>query len=283
MRRADKDICLQCVKSAISTPRGNLFFKNMAADLVARKAISSDARIFFRELAASLQVPGSTKSSIETISEVASQERLHLRGARTRARLGSLTTTVSFDTLEKYYLDLSKAPVPVAMTPQEKADFLGEVSIPKLLKPTERFRGGKKMVWLAPYTDILHEFASTFPDADALRSFLGLSHFTQDEVLVNLQFSGSVTKSYEIRRPTSFDGGPNLIFRTDDTKRKHGYTVNLVGLTEGAREVVSEPIEARAVETCKIVGPVETMPSIDWSNVARSCVGDINVIFNFLR
>lgn len=283
MRRAEKDLCLQCVSSAITTSRGLLFFKNMSADLTSSKKIASDVRVFFRELAKCIKSPASSKSSVELLSEVSNQERLHLRGARTRARLGTLTTTVTFDTLEKYYLDLSKAPIPMAMTSGEKASFLGEASIPKLLKPSERFRGGKKMVWLAPYTDILSEFTAGFPSADELRSFLGLSHFNQDEVLVNLQFSGGIMKTYQVRRPTSFDGGPNLIFRTDKSSRKHGYAVNLVGLSDGAREVVSEPIAAAEVASCKVVGQVRTMPPIDWSDVASSCVGDINVILKFLR
>jgi hypothetical protein len=278
----EQEMCLQCISSAIKTDRGSLFFKNIAADIRARKTLHPNIDQFFKTLATRLLAPTTNKGALQTLSEVAALPEFQLAGPVTKTKFGHLTTTITFDSLRNYYLDFAKAPIPHSLTDLEAAEFLGVDNIHRLLDLGARFRGGKQMVWLAPLDDILSGFTGLLPGADELRSLLGLSHFVEDQVLINIRFKPELVQIYPLRRPTALDGGPNLIFRTDTSRRKYGYTINLVGLANGAREVVSPPISTRDVVDCALAGSVQEMPSINWSDVSNSCDGDLSLVFDFV-
>lgn len=283
MKKADKDLCAAAVKSAINTDRGLLFFRNLAADLKRQKRMKKTAQTFFELLASELVGPRDSRSLTECLADVCKDSSLNLKGPKNRARFGPLTTTTTFKSLENYYLDLAKSPIPMGLSEEEGAEFLGESNLPNLMKDTQAFRGGKDMVWLAPLSDIKGRFGATIPEPDELRSYLGLSHLNGDDVLVNIEFDTKSITSQTLRKPTAFDGGPNLIFRSDDSTRKHGFTVDLVDLSNGSKELVTDSIPAKYTKRCRIIGQIKSMPAITWKEVADSCTGDISLIFRFLN
>lgn len=277
-----KDQCCIAIDSLARSSRGSIFFKNVSNDIQANRIPDSTLREFFHEFFDAFVLAGKLSSFREKVSNILKDQKYHLLGPVTAQAFGDLSTTLPFESLCRYYIDERIVSVPPNLTDQEAFHFIGESNIPAVLDGAAKFRSGKAMVWLAPQTDVDKCSVSGLPTADRLRDYLGLSHFSEDEFLVSIRFSG-ITGISSLRRPTSFDAGANLVFRTDANIRKYGYTVDLGSYSPGSREVLSEPISASMTVSAAGLGEISSTPNVNWTEFDGHVAGSIEVVKAYVR
>jgi hypothetical protein len=104
------------------------------------------------------------------------------------------------------------------------------------------------------------------PDAASRsRTRLGLKHFMEDEILLEILFPEDVSMAARVTHPTFFEGGPHLIYRSKQGPDGWGRAVDLCTYEDGFAEAIHESVLFSDDFTIRVLGIVNPPSnSFDW-------------------
>ncbi len=104
---------------------------------------------------------------------------------------------------------------------------------------TGAMSGPRGFAWVTR-TDAIESLRDLPDPADAARDQLGLSHITEDQHLVEIEYPDDA--DVDLHVPTAVEGCPSLIYRSKTAEDGWGRAVRLDDLEDGLPEAVHQPI-----------------------------------------
>jgi len=133
-----------------------------------------------------------------------------------------------------------------------------------------QLRGRRPLAWVTP-TEHLDELRQQYPDpnelATVVRNRLGLSHYDQDQLLLEVEYPDDVVSTLEFAAPTFLEGGAGVIFRARFCSDSWGRAVNLETLGDGLPEAVHRPIPFSSRFRIRRIGRTRTDPGFEFQKV----------------
>ena len=250
--------------------RGKIFLDNLGIDLDLGEICEGNVRLFRNGLSAS-----SSRSSGEPFSEAVdrsiSAARLYLRGRKRNRSNKALTCVFRFDwPLALRWLDLTSIS---GWNPYDgPEEILAKIQraggISTLIRAGAELRGAQPIVWLAFDDEITGLLRSSSNGADEVRDTLGLLHHNQDVFLCRILIPSDRVAGIVKRRPTAFDSGANLVFRSNELPETAGRTLNLQSGLPAVREMVSKPIPITPAFELTPIGRLVATTGFSWRSLA---------------
>jgi hypothetical protein len=130
------------------------------------------------------------------------------------------------------------------------------------------------MVWLARESEVSAATAKhpRSPKANVIRDALGLLHHSDDCLLCEIVVKPSEHPLNKVRRPTAFDGGLNMVFRSNAQREEVGRAINLANYKPELSEIVSSPLTLGPSHKLKSLGRIGKSANFSWTKLARQAL-----------
>jgi hypothetical protein len=136
--------------------------------------------------------------------------------------------------------------------------------------PKGEIRGRRPLAWVTrkDHLDALRQHHGD-PDeaATVVRNQLGLSHYNQDQLLLEIEYPDEVNGSLECAAPTFLEGGAGVVFRARTCADAWGRAVDLDTMGDGLPEAVHRPIAFTASFRIQRIGRPLSAPGFDFQKV----------------
>ncbi|MCR6659808.1 MAG: hypothetical protein NVV72_10825 [Asticcacaulis sp.] len=269
-------------EAALEDNRGQVFLDNLRLDINAANLDHGSLVAFCEEvkrLPAKIE-PG--KKSYVEVGEQAVQNRgLFLRGQRVQdvgdpnGVLGTdmLLTLIQID---EFSVDIlfekslcrrftKRSPQPVDYIEAHLA--AGQPRSDRRAGP--HLRGGRPMKWLAAPSCLVTDSGNVCTVED-IREILGLMGYGSDEWLCVLSVPLTAV-AHDVRKPNAFDGGLNMIFRSNPVAAEpYGRAINLKNYENEYIEVVSGPIDFTQVGEVLLHGQLSSRSSVAFAELTKT-------------
>jgi hypothetical protein len=120
-------------------------------------------------------------------------------------------------------------------------------------------------------TDELAKLRDQHADPDDLatvvRNRLGLSHYDQNELLVEVEYPPQILDAMHFVAPTFLEGSAGVIFRAQHCTDDWGRAVDLVTLDDGLPEAVHRPVPFASDFRIRRIGRIKTDPGFTYGDV----------------
>jgi hypothetical protein len=262
---------------------GRIFLDNLGIDLALGHLKDADLKRFAHglDVAVTSGVTIGQPDPYEAAVEYAVvSEKLLLQGRRVNRSRGQLAHVFRFDhILAGYWFNLSQfgfsgldGPEEIFQTISETAAKLGGLG--PLLRPKAVMKGRLEMVWLGfddEITEVLAQAAADGrPGATAVRDALGLLHYHGSDYLCRMLLTDRGADGVKKRRPTAFDGGASLVYRSHEDTDPVGRAVHLQSHVGSLPELVAPPVPILNGDKMMEIGRVSRSTSFDWSKLANT-------------
>lgn len=271
---------LEWIDACERSIRGTLFLDNLGIDLVTGSLSVGDLVEFgdgishFRFDAAGHIPDGAERYSLAATS-VISSAALYLRGPLSDLSCDELATITRFDDkVASFWFDVAWTggfgDWASMQTVIDQLNTAGDYS--SILQAGACFRTGVPVVWLTKKLGICgHTPAGEqSTEADVVRDRLGLLSQTQDNFLCRVDFAPTEIDPRQLRRPTAFDGGFNLVFRSNVVREGHGWALDLRTSAPTCVEAVHPSIPLTGRHKFEPLGRVSYLPPFSWAALAKS-------------
>jgi hypothetical protein len=149
---------------------------------------------------------------------------------------------------------------------------VGDLS--KILRPGAQLRGRFPMVWLtraSELNNVLTSYTVGIPtEADLARDALGLLSYDSDDYLCSIELEVADINWGALRRPSAFDGGMNLVFRSNEIVEPEGRAIHLGSHDPELPELLSAPITLTAHHMPRGLGRVSCSSGFSWAKLAKT-------------
>lgn len=250
--------------------RGKIFLDNLGIDLDLSEVSDGAIRLFRNSLGT-----GSSMLSTEPVSDAIdrsiSAASLYLKGRRKNRSGKALACVFRFDwPLALRWLDLT--PISGWNPYDGPEEILSKVQsaggLSSLIRSGAELRGAAPMVWLTFDDEITGLLRSGTYQADEIRDTLGLLHHNQDVFLCRILIPSERAVKVIKRRPTAFDSGANLVFRSNELSENTGRTLHLQSGLPAVREMVSAPISLASSFELTPIGRLGATAGFSWRSLA---------------
>lgn len=133
------------------------------------------------------------------------------------------------------------------------------------------FLGGhrRNILWLAPGDELDGHLAACRVDkrASLARDLLGLAHHADDQLLIAQVIPSACLTTHALHKPTVFDAGTCIVYRSTPDPSAPGRTVDLRSLTEGVSEYVAAPIVFSSDINLIMLGRITHRGAINWNDL----------------
>jgi hypothetical protein len=144
----------------------------------------------------------------------------------------------------------------------------------KAIRRHATIRGRRPHAWITTTEHLAETIRGAAADSVATlaRDVLGLSHYDQDQQLIQLIYPSDVLSAADVKAPTYLDGASTLVYRSSARADGWGQTVNLATGSPGAPEAVHKPIPLTSSFKIKYLGRVAALAgSVTFAELAASC------------
>jgi len=130
-------------------------------------------------------------------------------------------------------------------------------------------RGRRPLAWVTctEALDSLRETCEQAEFATIVRDRLGLNHYDEDELLLQVNYPPEAMETLEFAAPTFLEGGAGVIFRARFCEDSLGRTVDLSSLDDGLPEAVHRPVPFTARFSIRRIGRPRTAPGFEFNRV----------------
>lgn len=257
-----------------STDRGRLFLDNLGIDL---ELNFLDDRALKKFRSGLVSPPGA--SPISTMAEAASSAvenaAVFLKGKKRNRTKQALAHVFQLDRkmASRWFDPTRLGGLGRYDGPEELLDLVRRAGgIGTMLRHGAELRGRLPVVWLAfdsELTQIMHS-AAVGHAGNVVRDALGLLHYQEDQYLCRIVLPSSDVGGMGKRRPTAFDAGANLVFRSNKVNETFGRAIHLATGMPSLREVVTAPVPLTPAHTMEAIGRISQSAAFSWSDMARS-------------
>jgi hypothetical protein len=133
-------------------------------------------------------------------------------------------------------------------------------------------RGRRRLAWVTS-TEQLEELRREHPDpnefATVVRDRLGLSHYSQDQLLLEIQYPDDVSGTLQHAAPTFLEGGAGVVFRARECADLWGRAVDLQTMADGLPEAVHRPIAFTSAFRIRRIGRPDRAPGFEFQHVVE--------------
>jgi hypothetical protein len=120
-------------------------------------------------------------------------------------------------------------------------------------------RGRRPFAWVTSTTEldaIRRQCADGEDFASTVRDRLGLTHYSSDHLLVEIEYPDQVTAALAVAPPTFLEGGAGVIFRARKIGARWGRAVDLRTHDDGLPEAVHPPIAFTSAFRIRRIGRI---------------------------
>lgn len=105
--------------------------------------------------------------------------------------------------------------------------------------------------------------------ASTVRDMLGLSHYMQDHLLLEIEYPGDVVEALSLTAPTFIEGGSGVIFRARTSADGWGRAVDLRTHDDGLPEAVHPPVKLTPAFRVRRLGRITCAQGFVFQEVIR--------------
>lgn len=275
------------LRACTNTPRGNVFVQNLLTDILNTSLPPSVWLDFLRRIH---RPPISTAASDIPLSEHVDladsvlAKGFDLKGPSLNAACPSYwRISNAADIISPHYFNFSSlgglqddpggGRLHTITDAYERLMQLRRSSVDRYgatLKSSSYLKGYRRhIVWLADGDDLARPLAACPPDEQAslVRDLLGLAHHADNQLLIAQVVPSACLTTDALHKPTVFDAGTCIVYKSTPDPRAPGRTVDLRSLAEGVSEYVTAPILFSSNIKLVMLGRITHRGSIRWADL----------------
>ena len=239
------------------TPSGRLMLTNILHAFRTQRLPEEGLRTLFDAIVVEWVSEGGQRADVlvETIADRRLAELLCYAGAQLDERCSRV---VDDKTLVSHNIDFRELPFRYSdEVPRRLLEVL-ESGIPEGAACSE-LRGRRPFAWVTSTTQldaIRRQCADGEDLASTVRDLLGLTHYSGDHLLVEIQYPDQVTAALSVAPPTFLEGGAGVIFRAKKADARWGRAVDLRTHDDGLPEAVHSPIAFTSAFRIRRIGRI---------------------------
>jgi len=190
-----------------------------------------------------------------------------------RAHSGSCSRVVDDVSFVCHNLDVTEAEGVIEdEVPTRLVEALERGLTREHIRVNSELRGRRPFAWVTRTQD-LHDLRERVKSAAELasmvRDMLGLSHYTQDHLLLEVEYPPEAIEELALTAPTFVEGGAGVIFRARTSADGWGRAVNLRTHDDGLPEAVHPPLKLTPAFRVRRLGRISCAQGFVFQEVIR--------------